>query len=185
MSRVGTVKSGKSFKYAVDRFMDEYSVPNEGQRSPSISRTTAASSESTDPVLREAFRQRDHARLGAGLPDSPGQIRPARRTAREGHGERNPILTQHNPSGNRLPPAGTLKYANRQGWLTYLPDISAPYKASGKIGHRTWFFTEEYKRFYQATRKRAKNPLNERWHLGVRESPRFCAIHGEHRPETV
>ena len=56
-----------------------------------------------------------------------------------------------------------LKYANRQGWIQALPDLSAPYKASGKVGRRAWFSPEEYKRLYTATRERAKNPLNERW----------------------
>jgi integrase len=56
-----------------------------------------------------------------------------------------------------------LKTANRHGWLPYLPDLSTPYKASGKISHRAWFSPEEYKRLYAATRARAKNPLNPRW----------------------
>ena len=56
-----------------------------------------------------------------------------------------------------------LKTANRHGWLPYLPDLSAPYKASGKISHRAWFSPEEYKRLYAATRARAKNPKNPRW----------------------
>jgi integrase len=50
-----------------------------------------------------------------------------------------------------------LKTANRHGWLPFLPDISAPYKTSGKISHRAWFSPEEYKRLYQATRVRAKS----------------------------
>jgi integrase len=56
-----------------------------------------------------------------------------------------------------------LKTANRHGWLPFLPDISAPYKTSGKITHRAWFSPEEYKRLYEATRERSKNPLKERW----------------------
>ncbi len=56
-----------------------------------------------------------------------------------------------------------LKSANRKGWISALPDMSAPYKASGKISHRAWFSPEEYKRLYEATRERAKNPKNERW----------------------
>lgn len=56
-----------------------------------------------------------------------------------------------------------LKTANRHGWLPYLPDLSAPYKTSGKITHRAWFSPEEYKALYAATRERAKNPKNERW----------------------
>jgi integrase len=56
-----------------------------------------------------------------------------------------------------------LKTANRKGWIAALPDMSAPYKASGKVGHRAWFSPDEYKRLYEATRERARNPLNERW----------------------
>ena len=56
-----------------------------------------------------------------------------------------------------------LKTANRHGWLTYLPDLTAPYKSSGKITHRAWFSPDEYKQLYQATRQRAKNPIQPRW----------------------
>ncbi|WP_374657417.1 site-specific integrase [Phenylobacterium sp.] len=56
-----------------------------------------------------------------------------------------------------------LKSANRKGWISALPDMSAPYKASGKIAHRAWFSPEEYKRLYEATRDRARNPKSERW----------------------
>jgi integrase len=41
--------------------------------------------------------------------------------------------------------------------------MSAPYKASNKVSHRAWFSPEEYKRLYQATRERARNPKKERW----------------------
>ncbi len=56
-----------------------------------------------------------------------------------------------------------LKSANRKGWISALPDMSNPYRASGKISHRAWFSPEEYKRLYEATRERAKNPKKERW----------------------
>jgi integrase len=56
-----------------------------------------------------------------------------------------------------------LKTANRKGWITGLPDMSTPYKSSGKISRRAWFSPEEYKRLYEATRERARNPKNERW----------------------
>lgn len=55
-----------------------------------------------------------------------------------------------------------LKTALRHGWLTSLPDLSQPYKTSGKITHRAWFSADEYKTLYEATRERAKNPLNNR-----------------------
>lgn len=56
-----------------------------------------------------------------------------------------------------------LKTANRKGWIAALPDMTAPYKASGKISHRAWFSPEEYKLLYQATRDRAAKPKKERW----------------------
>jgi integrase len=56
-----------------------------------------------------------------------------------------------------------LKTANRKGWIAALPDMSAPYKTSGKVEHRAWFSPEEYKLLYEATRERAKNPPKPRW----------------------
>jgi integrase len=41
--------------------------------------------------------------------------------------------------------------------------MSAPYKPSGKVSHRAWFSPEEYKRLYEATRERARNPKKEQW----------------------
>jgi integrase len=56
-----------------------------------------------------------------------------------------------------------LKTARRHGWIEYLPDMSVPYKTSGKITHRAWFSPEEYKRLYEATRKRALDPKQPRF----------------------
>lgn len=56
-----------------------------------------------------------------------------------------------------------LKSPNRKGWISALPDMSSPYRASGKISHRAWFSPTEYKRLYEATRERARNPKKERW----------------------
>jgi hypothetical protein len=56
----------------------------------------------------------------------------------------------------------TLKTAVRHGWLDRLPDLSEPYRSSPKISHRAWFSPEEYKKLYEATRKRAHQPKQER-----------------------
>jgi integrase len=56
-----------------------------------------------------------------------------------------------------------LKTAERQGWIKFVPSLSPPYKASGKVGHRAWFSPEEYKQLYTATRARADNPPKPRW----------------------
>jgi integrase len=55
-----------------------------------------------------------------------------------------------------------LKFANRQGWLENVPNLSPPYKASGKITHRAWFSPEEYKNLFEETRRRAQKPLHNR-----------------------
>jgi integrase len=55
-----------------------------------------------------------------------------------------------------------LKTAHRHGWLPMLPDLSTPYKTSGKIVHRAWFSPAEYKMLYEATRERAANPRHNR-----------------------
>jgi integrase len=53
-----------------------------------------------------------------------------------------------------------LKTAIRHGWLSGLPDLSEPYRASAKVSHRAWFSPEEYKRLYTATRAGIKNARN-------------------------
>ncbi len=57
----------------------------------------------------------------------------------------------------------TLKTAIRHGWLDHLPDLSEPYRSSAKISHRAWFSPEEYKKLYEATRKRAHEPKMARY----------------------
>ena len=56
-----------------------------------------------------------------------------------------------------------LPISHRYGWIDAVPDISPPYKTSGKVTHRAWFSPDEYKMLYEATRERAKNPKKERW----------------------
>lgn len=53
-----------------------------------------------------------------------------------------------------------LKTANRHGWLAFVPDLSPPYRTSGKIVHRPWFSPAEYKQLYEATRAYAREPFH-------------------------
>ena len=48
-----------------------------------------------------------------------------------------------------------------------MPDLSSPFRASGKVSHRPWFSPEEYKALYTATRERAANPPKPRWKRSV------------------
>ncbi|HEX3986834.1 MAG TPA: site-specific integrase [Acidobacteriaceae bacterium] len=56
-----------------------------------------------------------------------------------------------------------LKTASRHGWMEHLPDMSVPYKTSGKFRHRAWFSPEEYQKLYDATLMRAHQPKQKRF----------------------
>ncbi len=56
-----------------------------------------------------------------------------------------------------------LKTALRHEWLEHLPDLSEPYKTTGKLSHRAWFSPEEYRTLYKATRERAEKPKRKYW----------------------
>jgi integrase len=49
------------------------------------------------------------------------------------------------------------------GWIAAVPNLSAPYKTSGKIVHRAWFSPEKYKQLYTATRERIAKPRKKRY----------------------
>lgn len=61
-----------------------------------------------------------------------------------------------------------LKTAIRHGWLSNLPDMSVPYRASSKVSHRAWFSPEEYKTLYEATRANIKAAKNS-YHRAMAE----------------
>jgi integrase len=82
------------------------------------------------------------------------------KAGKSGEGEETPIKP---PSTSTLhDEVGTLrmvlKTAVRHGWLSTLPDLSAPYESETKIIHRPWFSPEEYKLLYEASRENARNP---------------------------
>lgn len=157
-SRAGVLKTGMSFKKAAALFLNEYEIITEGERSPSYVESMRKIIEvhltpffgdkvlpEITPGLVQDYRiHRATSRIDKKTGDP---MRPKRSTL---HKE---IITLRH----------ILKAGNRHGALPYLPDLSAPYKASGKISHRGWFSPAEYKQFYEATRERAKNPKNERW----------------------
>lgn len=157
-SRAGELKTGKTFKQAADQFIHEFEALAGAERSSAYIDLlrlkinvhlipffgTKVLSEITPGMVQEYRIHRVTSRKDGktGLP-----LRPSRSTI------------HHEIVALRQ----VLKTANRHGWLPYLPDLSAPYRASGKISHRGWFAPEEYRQLYEATRDRAKNPRNPRW----------------------
>ena len=55
-----------------------------------------------------------------------------------------------------------LEAASSEGWLSVVPKLTMPYKASNKISHRGWFSHDEYDALYKRTAERAKKPPHNR-----------------------
>ncbi|MDB5580662.1 MAG: integrase [Bradyrhizobium sp.] len=151
--RAGELKAGKTFKEAAERFIDEFEVITLGQRSPIY-------------VKGHKDRLKNHLVPFFGdtvLPDiTPGMVQDYR-IHRMKNGRRGKPPARNTLHQEIVCLRQVLKTANRHRWLDYLPDLSTPYRASGKISHRAWFSPAEYKTLYEATRERAKNPKRERW----------------------
>jgi integrase len=182
--RGGDLKTGTTFRKAADYFLKEYEVITQGERNADyvashglrlrvhllpffgdtivteitpgmvqdyrIHRMTSRMDPSTQKTLLDANGQPVRDPVTGRIVKDPKSGTPKRPGRTTLHHE---IITLRH----------VLKTANRHGWLPYLPDLSAPYKASGKISHRAWFSPDEYKRLYEATRERAKKPKKERW----------------------
>lgn len=152
-AQAGELKSGKTFKQAAMRFLDEFEVITRGERSPIY---VANHKRRVEKHLIPFFGSKVLSEITSGLiqdyrihrmKTAPGDKPPARSTL---HQEM-VCLRQ------------TLKTANRHGWLEHMPDMTSPYRGSSKISHRAWFSPEEYKQLYTATGARARNPIKERW----------------------
>lgn len=153
-ARAGVLTSGPTFKKAADQFLAEYETITQGQRSPEWVKTYAlmlrlylvpyfgkmALSEITAGKVQEYRIHRRQLSIDKrGKPPARSSMHHETVTIRQ-----------------------VLKTALRHGWLTALPDLSQPYKTSGKITHRAWFSPEEYQQLYEATRRRADKPLHNR-----------------------
>ena len=140
--------AGPTFREAADAFLAEYQVITFGERSELHVKRMAdlhrlhvtpffgdrALSEITSGLVQD---YRVH-RLSLSQPDSaastPGQPPlKGRRPSRSSMNKEIVVLRQ------------VLKTANRKGWISALPDFSAPCRTSGKITHRAWFSPDEYK----------------------------------------
>jgi integrase len=171
--RAGELKEGKTFKEAAQRFLDEYETITAGQRSPIY---VKGHKDRVKNHLNPFFGDKVLSEITAGMVQDYRIHR--MKTGRMPRKAADPA-TQEGRKDKKdeqpKPPARStlhqeivclrqiLKTANRHGWLANLPNLSPPYKSSGKITHRAWFSPAEYKQLYEATRERAKNPKKERW----------------------
>jgi integrase len=164
----GGLKDEKTFKDAAKRYLEEYDVVTGGSRN----RTYVDGNERRLRLyLSPFFGELGLSEVTAGKVQEYRVMRYT--TAPE-------VTPPNDPDGKpvkKLPAKNTLhqeivtlrqvlKTAIRHGWLTHLPDLSAPYKSAEKISHRAWFSPDEYKRLYTATRNRAEKYRDKRfqWH---------------------
>ena len=153
--RNGEISSEKTFREAAAQFEREYQIITEGQRN-------------AEYVEGHSTRLRLHLVPffgNMGLSEiTPGQVQEYRihrhEQAVKEYGKPPARSTMHQEI---VVLRQTLKAAVRHRWLDRLPDLSEPYRASGKVSHRAWFSPEEYKKLYEATRRRARAPKNPRY----------------------
>lgn len=156
--RAGEIKSGKTFRVAAEQFMREFEAITHGQRHPAY-------------VEGHKYRLKLHLLPFFGdkvISDvTPGLVqeyRIHRATSRTDKKTGEPLRPARSTLHQEIVVIRqVLQTAQRHGWLQSVPDLTPPYKTSGKIVHRAWFSAAEYRQLYEATRERAKNPLNKRW----------------------
>jgi integrase len=154
-ARAGELRSEKTFREAAAQFEREYEIITQGQRN-------------AEYVTGQSLRLKAHLIPffgNMGLSEiTPGKVQEYRihryEKAMAARGKPPARNTLHQEI---VALRQTLKTAVRHGWLERLPDLSQPYRSSGKISHRAWFSPEEYKQLYEATRRRAREPKNPRY----------------------
>jgi integrase len=153
--RNGEIKTEKTFAQASEQFLREYDLITQGERSKVY-------------VNGQHWRSKVHLVpfFGhMGLSEiTAGKVQEYRIHRHEEAMKKRGKAPAHNTMHQEIVTLRqTLKTAVRQGWLDRLPDLSEPYRSSPKISHRAWFSHDEYKKLYEATRKRANAPKMARF----------------------
>ncbi len=153
--RAGEIKTEKTFREASEQYLREYDIITQGQRSKIY-------------VQGQHWRSRVHLVpfFGPmGLSEiTAGKVQEYRiHRLEEAMAKRGKAPARNTTHQEIVTLRQTLKTAIRHGWLDHLPDLSEPYRSSAKISHRAWFSPEEYKKLYEATRKRAHEPKMARY----------------------
>lgn len=144
---------GPGFMEAAEKFIAEYAVINEGQRNKEYA---LSHEQRIRNHLIPFFGETPLNQISAGLVQEY-------RVQRHKNGYKGKFPSRSTLHHETVTLRLVLKTAHRYGWINAVPDISPPYKASGKVTHRAWFSPDEYKMLYEATRERAKNPKRERY----------------------
>jgi integrase len=162
-SRAGLLLSEKTFAQVAERFLKEYEVITEGERSK---RWTEGHEIRLRVHLLPFFGELGISQV------TPGKVQDYRIHRMTSRLEPNPASKSNRPLKDKPPARSTLhneivtlrqvlKTGIRHAWLKYLPDLSPPYRTQGKIVHRPWFSPAEYKQLYEATRAYSKEPFHD------------------------
>ena len=162
-SRAGVLETGKRFRDVSQQFLREYRVLTQGQRSERYV-------ERIEQILKlhlvPYFGDMPVNAISSG--DALDY-----RIHRANNGHRGKAPSRSTLHQEIVTLRQVLKTAQRHQWLKAIPDLSPPYKTSGKIVHRAWFSPSEYKKLYEATRQRAQNPLKKSWKWNSEQLPRI------------
>ncbi|MCI5076440.1 site-specific integrase [Oricola sp.] len=153
-SRIGTLTPEKTFADAAKRFLLEYEALTNGERNPRYVKDHEAR---LNNHLLPYFGEKGLSTITAGMVQD---YRVMRMTTEDPQKKVPSRSTLHHET---VTLRQVMKTALRHGWISHLPDFSAPYRASGKIAHRAWFSPEEYKQLYTYTRERAKSAQGLNW----------------------
>lgn len=145
--------SAPTFREAAEKFLAEYEIMTEGERSKVWTKLHRLR---IDVHLIPHFGNTPVNEINAGMVN---EYRIKRRT--KGHKGIKPgrSTLHHETVTLRL----VLKTAHNYGWIPFVPNISAPYKTSGKVKHRAWFSKEEYETLYAETGRRAAEPPKDKY----------------------
>jgi integrase len=166
----GELKMEKTFKEAAAQFEREYEVLTEGQRAD---RYVKSQSERIALHLNPFFGSMGLSQITPGTMQDYRVHRMTSRKDKDGKPKRPSRSTLHQET---VALRQILKFAVRHGWLSHVPDLSPPYKTSGKVSHRAWFSPEDYKRLYEHTRKRAAEAKGKRWEYECEQFHDFVLV---------
>lgn len=153
-SRSGLLKVERTFADAAQQFVKEYVPLTNGERNPRYVKDHEAR---LDNHLLPYFGKLGLSAITAGKVQEYRVMRimPNATTGK--------VPTRSTLHHETVTLRQVMKTALRHGWISHLPDFSAPYRASSKISHRAWFSPEEYKQLYSHTRERAKSAKGLNW----------------------
>jgi len=152
-SRAGLLKvDQKTFNDAAERFVEEYEIITQGERSATY---VQSHSDRLRVHLRPFFGKKGLSEITPGLVQDYRMHRA--KTSRTGKPPSRSAMHHEIVTLRQV-----LKTAIRHGWLQHLPDMSLPYRKSGKIEHRGWFSPGELERLVAATHKRIEEGVGGR-----------------------